>query len=611
MKVRQINSFENWMSPDEYKGGDGYFYYGERCKVDKYSKKVVLQNKTSITWSYLGTWINNSVSGFVNLSSTQSIYSTKDGYIARTLSWDWIYKDKIGKNYFNVFFLWNYWCIFTSSGTLHRWSFVHDTFLWVSTDNLISNDYFTDFTWRTAWAGRSINYWALHTPWSTATLVNTATTITASKYVRVKVEIFDRTAWSITVNVGWVGTSAKTASFEVRLNTISTASITITPTSDFDGNIKRIEYFEAAVVEDYLTGLTPATETCPIVQFQWNFVYIWTWNVMHQIDISTSSRVRTTKLTLPKWNVIVWMTAIWDQINVYVDNWVDWIQYIRDWFSAAVDRKIVRYWLPMKNVANIWNIDYVICNKSSISYLYKVSWYDKILLFKSNYQVEGTNTWYINDNSKRFSFTANKTNAIETMNNKVFFWWWTGSKIDGSAIYAFGSLLPWQGENLNVEYTVQGTLQEVTAISYADSWSNLYIAVKSSSSINGYYNNIYTIYLPETWNWQFTDSWYIETMPFHGDGFGNIKSFQKMRVGYSLVANTSIKVRIKFDWWAYTLYKTITDTTIKHCVITGDLLGKKFYECQVKFELISATFGDNTPSLYLPITIRYNDDDQT
>lgn len=608
MAIRQISSFENWMSPDEYKGWDGYFYYWEGINIRKRSKQIFLNNSISVP-TQLNTRVNWYVTAILAESSAYQLNSVYDWYVYN-LSWVEVFKDSWSRNYVNMLKVnswWtDYWVILTDT-TLHIRTYdSSDIQLWIIWSWIVTTPDFSSSTWWTIsapWTWRTITWgYAQHTAGNTQTLTNSSAISNTTRY-RLYVYIYNRTAWSVTVTFWWVSSwvLSSNGEFYIWWTTSSTASLTITPTSDFDWKIDYIELQPSNVTQAYGWITLNSSQYKPFYILDNTFLFIWCWNIVTRIDLT--SRVDTDVLTLKSNEVIRAITRIWESFIIYTNDWSEGYQYFRDWFSTNPDRRIQWYWLPIINVANMWNYDYVICYKIWVSFLYKSMWYDRQLMYKSNYlNVE-------NKNYKRFQFYPDTTNAIETVNNLVYFPDYLDTKYSQANIYSIGSYLPWQLDWLNNEYTITGTLTKITALLYENSWYNLKIWYRLYSAPN-YYNYVTSVYIPETNN-SYWSTGFVETIKFHWDDYSKIKRLEKIRFGYYLPnSNRNIKVYTSIDWWAYSLKKTITDTTLKYVTIEWYDIAINFHELQIKFEINHTTGNSDTAYISLPITIWYNDDEK-
>lgn len=628
MKIRQLQSIENWISPDEFKGESSYCYMTENLMTSKYSKYTWLENAVTFqTWSQTSSdWTVASLYYGVlsRMRVTRQWYMYSDFSITK-----WVIYDRadteLYTNALRVTTAVNTYGIAITENSIDRWVWNNGDYAWVlSSTNSINP---IDFTWWTIWwtgTWWTLSLWFDHIPWNTDTLTYTSGTITSWQRYRLDVDVTSRTAWSFSITFGWVSITWITASRSFSFHTTSnTNQFVITPTSDFDWDIYNLSLQATLVTENYNSIALNSSTSHPYLLFDWNFLLIAWWNVINYIDMTTDPWLWWTRLTLNKDQRIVAMTRTGDSVIIYSTDGVSSFQHFRNWFDNTVDRTVFWEDLVINAVVNRWNVDYVCTANTSIARwednnlfdkrIWRVAWFGRVELFKNNpYTVSiWSSTEENRKYGRRFNFSAyyNAPQCFSNINGKLYI-----GDYFNSSLWSVGGRLYEIDEQDRIRVYVK---LDWTAVVYTSIvWYSGSMAL--GIQWNGIQWNTWLWYgsavlsLHENQNNNRNSTWNFETMPFHGDDYSKNKQLLKIRFWYFLPwATDSIKVYYRTNQTvAYTLMKTINDNTNNYFTIEWSDAWLKFHELQLKFEM-NRVSSWVSPRIYFPITIRYNDDEQS
>ena len=428
---------------------------------------------------------------------------------------------------------------------------------------LISNADFSDWdTWWTVGTWWTITEnWAEHTPWNTWTIEASFTANLDTNY-RGAIKISNCTKWDITFDVttpfwtvsrsiSWVENWWTTIYDRAWRNTETswTWTLTITPSSDFDGTVEAVSLMEfydwsTNVKYDYKTITTADTHPCII--WAWD-LYIGGWN---KIDIfHLADRWKTTKtivneyetivdITQQAWNLIIWTTDGHNSKQYYW-NWVDSVA------SECIDWK----GLIIKAVTNTETVSYVLATSWATTWfvewyqyrLYAVNWYQRQLL--------ANKMWFPNSQlnidqpqyhiQKRFDFNDVDSSKSMCMFLDSLYMPWC------DALYKYGNDIPWLRScwTRPIKYPVGAT--NVMVNQY---WLYLFMSY-FVDGIN------YTAKVDER---RYTTNWYLVTEAIYWDKIWTRKAIEKLKIWYKNVASEdgNIKLYVMVDddyFWRYTV----------------------------------------------------------
>ena len=541
MKRLIIDKFYGWIWNDPYVWWVGSFLYAEWVEIRKESKKVRLSKSLQST-SLISTNITNSIVTWYNtVDSTHFIRTHYDWKITNFLKNNidnWLYIVDLDWNAYNTGVIGTKWFIIWST-KIYNWTYDSTSAsLWMYADassSIVTNWDFSSWTWWTIPANWSISWWlATHTAWATNVLSQVLTTVTTSQY---RVEALSDTinAWSCEVKLWWVSIWTLSTSNKYlvwTMTAVSTgSSLEFVPTTDFEWSITDVNVREYNVVsQDY-----DFNAKAPFIIIN-NFIYVWNWNKITEIDTTDSTWVFLDVLTIDTWYVIKWITQIGDQIYIYASNWNTSKQYIWNWVDTTAN--VIITWVDKNivNVANFANQDYIITQSiyTQKTAFWRVRGYQLELIYQNDLTLD----W----NNERVCFNIQYINAIETIGNILllpWFWW----------IYSFGQHSPWYPYSIQKEYLNLwcefSWKYWVTAMSYTESNSN-----------NMRYSYIWMIWstTPKVyeelvqfwaWNYSYITPWFIELYPVIWDCISNSKTLEKVTVWYKLETDTFINIYTK------------------------------------------------------------------
>ena len=594
MKRLVINKFYGWISNDpNISINNGSSYICDWLEVRENSKQIT-QSRWLTSTTFISTssseyvvWYNYaSWSAYLRLHWTWKVTSPSDYGID-----NWNYVVDLDWNGCNIWDLmtnnWQKGFIITTT-KLFKWPYdSSNQCLWMySIHWLVTTPNFASTTWWTVWAGWNIaGYQATHTAWTTNQLSqSTALTTTTGATYRFEVRCWTITAWTCVLALDWVTAYTFTTANSwktVVFNYVAwwpTMSLVFTPVSAFAWSFINVEAYSYNVSSYTKTFNAKA----PYIVIN-NFIYIWNWNKIVEVDTTTDTWILTDVLTIDLDFTIVWISKIWDQVFIYASNWATSKQYLWDWVNNYVERTITYIDKNIVNIANFWNQDYIITQTSSSkkSWLYVINgyWLQKLYL----------NTINSNPYLERIYFDVNYINAIETIWNRLvipWLWW----------IYTYWNHTEGLPMALTKEYTYNWNW--ITAMSYNESNSNKLVYSYTSTQwwVTWIYEDL--IQLWDSYNLDTNLSWFWELNYIWWDCISNIKDLEKITIWYKLKTSTQINIYSKnmdrtvkyasipylyvtlpvigaiytFNWNTYTIY-AVTDivalwwTTLKYCII--------------------------------------------
>lgn len=579
----------NWgMSNDEYAWGS--FFYWENVDIRSNSKSFKLSNRVvSSVMNFRSNW--RSCKLIPSIWQADIFWFTADWYLESSQKHNdfssgtqnnWWYLYKIASWWYtNAVIAWTYlfWTTTTSKLDVFNISTADAYWYGLFWSELVTTPDLTSATWRSVWAWRATWVaWAVHTAWNTATLTQTITPWVWTW--KISIYINSRTAWTLAVTYQWASlwtisiVSGVIQNKRYTFNTTTSESdlITLTPSTDFNWTVQYVDarLYDSTKFKKDITLATRGTNSWyfynrPMLAVG-DFVYIWSWQTLEYIDMSIAfaSRDALDALTLQPWDNIVWLTQIWDVINIYCNNWPDWIKYIWNRVDENPAEKIIRKNKQFASVDWDWNQDYVIVWNDYHRLLYITNGYSKQLV---------TNSWFMLHPDYGFdAYTLeNKFDYKKVLwfaNESVYMWWtyW---------LYTYWLKFPWFPLSIVKEWAKN---TYVPAVAYtAMCYTNNPVLAHRTTWLTVNYNSI-----ADVREYNFMKQWYIVTNPLIFDNLWTEKLIRKLRIGYLLPSSTcSINVYAKvndkhyitFDvawitvaptvWAIYTNYSSNVFTVVK------------------------------------------------
>ena len=545
------------ISADEYAWGS--YFYSEWISSWYTTKWFEL-------WAYLWkTAINTRTNGYpVALSPTDTygmLAFTEDGMIEtedtyNSLHWAWdedwwgALLSKYNWGTYETFVNWvTYW------NTLIAISKRYIDLLNISNPFNPADELLTEPNFDNSWAAWTIgtwwtitDNWAEHTTWETWTLsatINFSDTPTSSDYVRVAIKIKDSTAGKLSVKLDNPSTTYDTASAKNEWATLclkcssSSTSLTITPSSNFDGTIEAVNVQLYTWLEVHKGSLYNAENNQPHPALVWEWdLYVACGNYVN--IFSLIDRWRTYKWLVDKNFTIVSMTQQAWNLILWATDGFDSRQYYWNWIDAVATEVIEWKWLIIKWVTGTETISYVLTTSWSNTWsvewyeyrLYAVSGYQRSLLASKLYQYMSSS--YLEEApyniNKKFDFNDVKNdNSMIVYLDSLFLPWCDG-------VYKYGSDIPW----MRASWT--------RPIKY-DTWAEHITIWQRNDFLNIGYRAGWTNYIWRINNRLYTNNWFIVTESIYWDKLSTRKALEKIKIWYKNVASTvgNIKVYMIVD----------------------------------------------------------------
>lgn len=520
-KILTISNVNWWIGSDKYLTLPNWLYDSEWVDIGR-GKRTILSTNTT-----------NNVVSIPNSSKVTVLWPTyyaSDNWYIYDTTWATLYKYVSSSP--NNYDVRNY-ITHTISGTSYTLFFGRNKIMRYIAESAVS----LSWSWSN-WTNASWTY--THTTGNTSVFTGTGTVATSS-YYRLKVTIASRTAWTVDVAVWWATpqTLSANGTYYLFFSTSSTANLTFTPTSTFDGSVNTTTLVlgKQNVTETYLTMAT-TSYVCPLLSENGN-IYVGNSNRLQGID---SLGTIITYFTLPTGEEIRWLTKVGDQYVLWVDDWQGTKQYFWDGLADAPLRVIYWYNERVMNVVNQWTYHIVTTgNDFAIKKIWKSDGYNKVML----YQIPYTS----------FSITSNKLlppvplyyagnsnlvyqNAIESLWEQTFLPAYWG-------ILSYGKKTAGFPDAINFEWDI--VTDEIYAMyAYND---NLYVSYNSSGTC--YVTQIklenYENTLDSTDDYYFGKIGHITYPPFVYV-VAQEKSSQKIKAGYNIpTTNTFLSVYYALD----------------------------------------------------------------
>ena len=405
-----------------------------------------------------------------------------------------------------------------------------------------------DFSW--GWTGWTVGMgWTItdngaeHTTWNTGTLTYDISWwwFWTSDYIRVAVQISDRSNWSLSVDIGWWSVTFNSWAawwYVATLKWVSpTTTLTITPSSSFNGTVKRVnlhQYDTTTYVfpeKADLYGVTQASKH-PALIWEWD-LYVACWYEVNIISLTDYWVIH--KSLVDKNFTIVSMTQQAGNIILWATDGFDSRQYYRNWVDAVATEVIEWKGLIIQWVTWTETISYVLTtswqNVGSVEWyeyrLYAVSGYQRNLIASKLYQnmsADYLESPHYNAN-KKFDFN----DVTSDLSMTIFL---DSLYIPGcDGVYKYWSDIPWVRSNRirPIKYDTGST-----NIVMGQRWHFLGVCYTSGDS-----NYLWTVD-----NRLYNDSWFLITQGIYWDKLSTKKSLEKLKIWYKNVPSTIGNIRI-------------------------------------------------------------------
>ena len=573
-----------WISADEFAWGS--YFYSESIQSWYSTKWFRL-------WQYIDSSLLNERSTWYPVAvcpciwsmlantSPNTVFFCQDGRLEMegtlngSSSWAW--------------WEWWWWAVFVmSGGATWNWGFVSGDYALAFATTYITKIKFKDtysLTWQTitnpdfsgGWTWWTIGTWwtitddgAEHTPWDTWTLVTSANAYDDGRG-RIAVKISNCTAWSVTINLNWYNTTTATGKnwwftgYCLNLVSWNSYTITITPTSNFNGTIEVVNFnvFKSASY-DSIMWLTSASRHLAV---EWGGdIYISSWNT---IDVlSTVDRtISTSKQLIAADEEIVALSQQADSLIIWATNGKDSHQYYWNGVDNIATEVIAWKWQVIKWVANTETICYVLAwvGNSSAWYayrLYAVSWYQRNLIASNAYKVQSSQ-WNLEHYHPSKKFAFNDVQWPESMcmfMDNLYLPWCDG-------IYQYWQTIPWLAPSWSRPINYQN-------------WADRLFVYQSGAKLCFTYRYNQTNYYASAVNERYAPYWYLVTDSLYRDKLWTRKALEKIKLSYKSIPSTDGNIKIyaivdddyfwRFDvTWVtnrpalWDVYEVAEDTTAK------------------------------------------------
>lgn len=502
-------------------------------RPDGYAKNMLPSNELWVVFAtYDGRieWLNHS-----NWTTTWASDSG-EWWPIFSLPWGWV-----DTNYLNCI-LWDdkiFWIKQTYADIID-YNYAYD-----KTADLLSDPTFEDGTWWTIWSWWTIWDWAKHTTWETWTLSTDLTWLTTGDYLRIAIKIVDCAAWSVNVKTSNGANNIDTVEWENGWDILTnrwatwTYTITITPTSDFDGTIECVNVFKYSSsyvkIDKLSISRDNTSELRPAIIWGWD-LYIWAWGIINVFSLTDGAYTKSTKnitktgesivaITQQAWNLIIWATDgynstqyYWNGVDAIATEAIEWKWLV---FKAVTWTETVSY-----AITKAW--DEVSVDQVWYEYrLYAVSWYQRNLI--ANKVFFWGDRDYINSTTysplKKFEFNdVENSESLCIFLDSLYIPWcdW---------LYEYGNDVPW--------FWVTMT----KPISY-DTWATHICVSQNGKNLNIWeaINNIN--YIANVVRWLYTPTGYLITESIYRDKVGTRKAIQNMKIWYKNLNKTVWNIKL-------------------------------------------------------------------
>ena len=531
------------ISADEFAWGS--YFYSEAISSWYNSKgfelwynlhKTALNSRTNGKVVALSTAWGN---GFSAFTSDGKIEMQADYNSDKKGAYYSVFVDETNRNFLNWLSYGNYFYGITQDKVIKLPAFnIYD----ISTD-LISNPNFSSWgAWWTIWTWWTITgNWAEHATGNTGTLVSNIdwSGYSSDSYFRVALKITNWTAGSVTIK--WLPAYTLTYNYHKEgryvgslRGSTGTNTLTITPTSTFDGTIERAEVY-LYDTSDYASislAWNTTSYTHPAIMWEWD-LYVACGSYVNIVNLADNGVITkhlvddnfTIKaMNQQAWNIILWATDGHDSRQYYW-NWVD-----------AVATEVIEWkGLIIQSACGTETVSYVLttswATSGSVEWyeyrLYAVSWYQRNLIASKLFQ-----SWtedYLDKEpyniNKRFDF-----NDVEDDHWMIIFLdslytpWCDG-------VYKYWYDVPWlrSAWTRPIKYDTWAT-----DIVMGQRWHFLGVAFRVSG----------TSYIWEVDNRLYAPNWYLVSESIYRDKLSTRKALEKLKIWYKNVASTVGNIKV-------------------------------------------------------------------
>lgn len=374
--------------------------------------------------------------------------------------------------------------------------------------------------------------WMEHTAGNTGTLETTAAA-TSTWVGRFAVKIADCTAGSVTISIPGDGDLLTTEAWRNGWFVICggdehegvNETITLTPSSDFDGTIEAVN-FNIYDDEVTLTGTLTSANKHRAIEWGWDIYVVsgTTIDIISTIDWAISD----SKQLVRDDEEIVWITQQGDWLIIWATNGMDSHQYYWNWVDSAPSEVIRWQGQTIKAVTGTEIISYVLTSNGTAwgtaFRLYSVNGYQRSLIASNAYKLNWAN-WNLEHYHPSKKFVFNDVQGSESMSIYMDSLYLPGC--DG--IYQFGQTLPGLSFSRSRPIKYDNGADKIFM-----TWQNLSFTYRLDK--RNYYGLVRTDY--------YTNKWYLVTDSIYRDKLGTRKALEKLKIWYKSLSDTDWKIKI-------------------------------------------------------------------
>ena len=393
--------------------------------------------------------------------------------------------------------------------------------------------------------------WMEHETWNTGTLSVAAPWHADASYWRLAFKVTNCTKWTVTLDVdgtdivssedwrNWwfVGT-------KISVHDETTYTITLTPTSDFDGIIEAVNfntYKNSSWAEKQV--LTPATKHFAVERG--GDIYIASWNVVDVLSTVDRNISKSVQIAKDKEEIVA-ITQQADSLLIWATDGLNSHQYYWNWVDTIPSEIINRDGQTIQAVTGTETVSYVLAGSGGVSggqayRLYAVSWYQRSLIASNAYKVEN-DQWNLSHYhpSKKFAFNDVKDSYSMVMYlDNLYIPWCDG-------IYQYWQTLPWLSKSWSrpVKY---------------ENGSNRLALYQDGAELGFTYRNDQRNYYVIVENANYNDYWYLVTNSLYWDKLGTRKALEKIKLWYKNLSKEN---------WYINIYAIVDDDYFRRFDVT-------------------------------------------
>lgn len=306
-------------------------------------------------------------------------------------------------------------------------------------------------------------------------------------------------------------------------------TITLTPTSDFDGYIEAVNfnvYKDSSWDESKV--LTKADKHFAVERG--GDIYITSWNVIDVLSTVDRNITKSVKLVKDREKIVA-ITQQADSLIIWATDGLNSHQYYWNWVDTIASEVINRDGQQIQWVTGTETVSYVLAWAGGVwagnAYrLYAVSWYQRSLIASNAYKVEW-DQWNLSHfhPSKKFAFNDVDTSYSMVMYlDNLYLPWCDG-------IYQYWQTLPWLSKAWS------------RPINYQNG-SNHLVLYQDGSNLGFTYRNNQRNYYVMAYNDSFTYYWYLVTDSLYWDKLGTRKALEKIKLWYKNLSKENWQINI-------------------------------------------------------------------